>query len=134
MTVSIGNYSDYRDYGINRRECGLGFKPIEYNLVFNEKCFKNNYSNKTVWDVLGTHLHRTQDIVSNRVRHGEVAAIDEAPWAVFLRAIYDYKLGKDYRCSGSLITLQWVLTAAHCYRYSFIKCINRFNSFFYIKI
>lgn len=42
---------------------------------------------------------------------GSEAPKDAWPWKVFLKITID---GEDYRCGGSLIDEEWVLTAAHC--------------------
>lgn len=48
--------------------------------------------------------------MNNKIIGGQNAAAGSWPWHVLL-----YIEG-GYICGGSLITDQWILTAAHCYK------------------
>ena len=37
--------------------------------------------------------------------------VNEYPWIALLRIVMN---GKSFRCSGSLVASQWIVTAAHC--------------------
>nr|QGT40994.1 Chy3a [Tomicus yunnanensis] len=54
---------------------------------------------------------RTPATISTRIIGGNVATANEYPYQV---ALYVYIQRMLYFCGGTLITQQWVLTAAHC--------------------
>jgi secreted trypsin-like serine protease len=53
-------------------------------------------------------VHVPLDEHANRITGGNTAARGQFPWQIAL--IIDYA----WFCGGSLISAQWVLTAAHC--------------------
>jgi len=55
-----------------------------------------------------TKVHVPLNEQGNRITNGYTAAAGQIPWQAGL--IID----NTYFCSGSLISSQWVLTAAHC--------------------
>lgn len=59
-----------------------------------------------IW-ALPTHNNR----VSGRIVNGVVADHGQYPFAV---GIIYYLGGKSYFCGGSLLTDEWIITAAHC--------------------
>uniref|UniRef100_A0A0K8RD55 Putative serine protease with signal anchor n=1 Tax=Ixodes ricinus TaxID=34613 RepID=A0A0K8RD55_IXORI len=52
-----------------------------------------------------------QDIVSERIVNGSTAHADDWPWMVGL-----YTVDDKFYCGGVLMSNQYVLTAAHCYK------------------
>ena len=113
LYVEVGKYPEYKRYDINLKECGLKFKPTEIQIHFNSKCFSNKYINKTILDVEGV-AQQTQS-VDSRIFKGRNAGHYEAPWALYLDRKEAYLAQGG--CSAVLITFQWVLTAAHCYKF-----------------
>ena len=61
--------------------------------------------------------------VMSRIFNGREAKAGEAPWTVYLHIKHDTYETKHhrvvpktqvYKCTGSLLTFEWVITAAHC--------------------
>ena len=124
--VSIGEYPEHRGEGtaqLNLIDCGLRYVPKVHNITaHNNNCYANKYNSNIVID------YRVPiDVPSpqQRVYLGTNVEIGEAPWVVL---VYDEKAwytpwNPNFICAGVLITLEWVLTSAHCIepRYVFIK-------------
>ena len=115
--VSIGDYPGYRGEGnpqVNLHDCGLQYVPTVYDITFPEKCFNNEYNSNIVFDYRAvTRVESPQ----TRMYGGTSVELGEVPWVVLFRDVKEWWLnwGEDkYMCSGVLITLEWVLTAAHC--------------------
>ncbi|XP_063831407.1 CLIP domain-containing serine protease HP8-like [Ostrinia nubilalis] len=91
----------------------------------NNNVYKQNKENRA-YEVKNTHSNRLDGTVKlpdrsvcgplseeERIYGGENTAIDEFPWLVRIKYILDN--GKEvYACAGSLLTDNYVLTAAHC--------------------
>ena len=105
--ISEGKYPQLLSKGINRPECGAGIVPDICVITYSTSCFKNNYSD-TIWYYFPKDPYKT---VSTRIYSGSDAGYDEAPFAVYIKYIRDM----SGVCSGALIALDWVVTAAHCY-------------------
>jgi secreted trypsin-like serine protease len=53
--------------------------------------------------------------VDSRILNGTVVTFGNYPWMALLEYnITDFEVSKKFQCGGSLITPQYVLTAAHC--------------------
>lgn len=53
------------------------------------------------------------DILADRIYGGVDTELDEFPWYALLQ--YESRRGvAEFHCGGSLISLRYVLTAAHC--------------------
>ena len=132
MYVRVGEYPEYKKYGINQKYCGLRFEPKEIELKFGKKCFNdpfNQLNNKTIWDIEG--VTQQFESVNNRVFKGADAEYSEAPWSVFITNRWG-NIFDEGSCSGVLIAFNWVLTAAHCKGYYSI--IINYIMLFQIKI
>lgn len=85
----------------NDSECGKGLKCGTDNCQdfdpfasrFADCCYKCGITRKT------------------RIVGGQATEVNEYPWITLLNIVRN---GKSYRCGGSLIASQWVVTAAHC--------------------
>ena len=98
------------DYGINQRECGLRYKPKQFEITYNQKCFKN----KNPKLILLQHSTPFIEVLpENRLDRGSIVTADyhESPWTVNVREV-GWESPLD--CTGVLISFQWVLTAAIC--------------------
>ena len=58
-------------------------------------------------------IDRKVDYVHGRIVGGEEAIPHSFPWQVSMRFIS--ATWEGHNCGGSLITAEWVLSAAHCY-------------------
>lgn len=47
-------------------------------------------------------------VIDQRITYGEEAAIGEFPWQAALH------VGQSFHCGGSILSDQYILTAAHC--------------------
>ena len=111
----IGNYPEYRRYDINLPECGLRYVPTIYNVSFeNNTCFKNDYLPQSYYDLTSNNLHFAKKRTENRVYDGHSVGWGEAAWAVEI--ITSWHVLDISKCTGTLITFEWVLTGAHCAR------------------
>lgn len=52
--------------------------------------------------------------IFDKIYDGDYTAIDEFPWTARLEYVYPNRSSAGYFCAGSLISDQFVLTAAHC--------------------
>jgi len=85
----------------NDSECGKGLKCGTDNCQdfdpfasrFADCCYKCGITRKT------------------RIVGGQATEVNEYPWITLLNIVRN---GKSYRCGGSLIASEWVVTAAHC--------------------
>ena len=59
-------------------------------------------------------LQRLGKKLKFRIVGGRTVSIREHPWLVMIAPPEDRRM---FNCGGSLITTQWVLTAAHCIPY-----------------
>ena len=106
----------------NKDSCGLRIEPTVHKLYFNNKCFKNSYPNKTLIDSSGGLFAAREDYPESRIYFGDKADYGEAPWAVLL-SYHWWNFAPTIEmtyCSGTLIAFDWVLTSAHCIRYSYL--------------
>ena len=62
---------------------------------------------------MGWQAHAQQSPGNRRIVGGELTKIEKHPWQVALNI--NWPSGEVYLCGGSLITKEWVLTAAHCF-------------------
>ena len=112
-SVPIGNYPNCTHLDINLPECGLRFVPKVYNISYDQnKCFGNQYSPKILYDIERNNLFFEKKSTEGRIYEGTQVAWGESPWTVQVTnevGVTDYGW-----CTGSLITFEWVLTAAHC--------------------
>lgn len=52
--------------------------------------------------------------LTGRIAGGNVATPNEYPWQAFLQISQGWPVFQDYVCGGTLISNQWILTAANC--------------------
>ncbi|XP_066248691.1 phenoloxidase-activating factor 3-like [Euwallacea similis] len=53
-----------------------------------------------------------QQSADNKIAGGKTTSLGEFPWAALLE--YNSKWGRRYGCGGSVISVRYILTAAHC--------------------
>ena len=116
-TVPVGVYPNHLRFDINLPECGMTYVPTVHNISFDNKCARNKYPFKTYYDSEGNNLlfeKPSIDLTQQRIISGRETVQGEAPWTLLLTnavPLVRYKVGY---CTASLITFEWVLTAAHC--------------------
>jgi len=62
-------------------------------------------------DCICGETQRKSQQIFNEIDGGSITEIDEYPWMVHVSPFW---FGIPFRCGGSLISDQWVVTAAHC--------------------
>ena len=133
LFVSVGDYRGYE--GVNGMDCGLRYKTEIHNISRSNKCFKKATEDE---ELIVFPNHQTQfitklDQISSRIYNGRDERKGESPWTV--RLFFEFRRDafgrvEEYTdvCSGSLITYQWILTAAHCIDRSVQYLISPFNN------
>uniref|UniRef100_A0A8C5PTS2 Peptidase S1 domain-containing protein n=1 Tax=Leptobrachium leishanense TaxID=445787 RepID=A0A8C5PTS2_9ANUR len=103
-------------------KCALAYFPGVYTLVPAYQSWIKLYVPEMTFSTLPTTLRTVSPtlsrlpacgvpVVSGRIVGGEDAVDGEWPWQVAVN--YD----GDFICGGSLISEQWVMGAAHCFKY-----------------
>ena len=77
------------------------------NLVFNLPLFFSVSPPNP--DTCGTPV-----IVDTRIVGGNVSIAGKWPWQVFFKGLSESSGSQATYCGGSLLSQQWVITAAHC--------------------
>ena len=93
--------------------CGLRFNPFEIKVKFPINCFLHSINNITVFDI-ERHIMNDLNTIRSRITGGELTEYRESPWTVHI-AIKDGFFRTDHHCTGVLLTLKYILTAAHCF-------------------
>ena len=79
------------------------------NIIIHRKKTIVNHENSGIVRVPNTGFYRS------RIVGGKEARTEELPWMALLHEFYpNNTLSLKYICGGSLISEEWVLTAAHC--------------------
>lgn len=111
-TVRPGNYPELLSEGVNHPECGQRYLTRPHKLYFNRKCFLNELTESTYWDI---DLTRDEFNIAKRIVGSEQAEYAESPWTVILtQQLFRFIPTSD--CTGVLIALDWAMTAAHCHK------------------
>ena len=93
--------------------CGYKQIPFERVIKFSHKCFGTEFT-KNISELKKPDIKDAWP--SMRIMNGIDADMHESPWTVQL-AEFGGRFADDYhyRCTGVLITLKHILTAAHCH-------------------
>ena len=112
-----------------RQLCGFRYIPYQRQIKFSEKCFGFNF----VKNVTERDKPKQKHIQHwPRIQNGVNAEMNESPWTVQIARYEKGFIFTDdeyhYRCTGVLITLKHILTAAHCHRLASLKNFLKFLS------
>ena len=104
---------------ITGKYCGLRYEPFEYKIEYINECFLHTINSTYIIDVYSG----SKSVISNtesRITGGQDVVERESPWTVQIHAILMIKPTPVAKgCTGVLITLRHILTAAHCLLYVF---------------
>uniref|UniRef100_A0A8C4RU87 Prothrombin n=1 Tax=Erpetoichthys calabaricus TaxID=27687 RepID=A0A8C4RU87_ERPCA len=109
-----------RDPLVRRETCNVpvcGKQPFRTRLLYNGARFPGNCGKRPLFEKINkedaTDKELLQSYVKERVVGGKDAKEGSAPWQVMLYK----KAPQELLCGGSLLSDQWILTAAHCILY-----------------
>ena len=97
------------------QNCGLRYEPYKLIIKYPGNCFLNRISYLELLELNPGEYN--DNIIKNRITGGEEVVDRESPWTVQIayQVKYEIAIGRHkHYCTGVLITLKHVLTAAHC--------------------
>ncbi|CAH8547638.1 unnamed protein product [Schistosoma intercalatum] len=107
-SIEMNSSQVYIIFGTDDANHGHGFL-LKYETVENEALKSNNFYLCGLTFQLNEDVEYNDNKMESRIIGGELSRPGQWPWMVSLRE------NNQFRCGASLISSQWLLTAAHCF-------------------
>ncbi|CAH8570185.1 Serine protease 56 [Schistosoma haematobium] len=107
-SIEMNSSQVYIIFGTDDANHGHGFL-LKYETVKNEALKSNNFYSCGLTFQLNEDVEYTDNKMESRIIGGELSRPGQWPWMVSVRE------NNQFRCGASLISSQWLLTAAHCF-------------------